>query len=567
MGLRSFGKICLVLLALIYGVTTGLNPAEASKQKKVASLKLSVSKDTELYQPDPNHLVLREALGSSAYKCTVLNQGTLQVLRSYRVAVKGEGYDSWTTFQDNGRFLLIQRLTQAGSGQYNNSLLDLITGQLIQLPTTSVENQISLIPAGKSAPWGVMIWEPDALKVQELKTNKVRTIGHRGKPLGWNPQGEYLVYSERGLLQVYHYAKAEVTTIAGEFTGPNLFFTWAPDGKRVFYYDSGQLRIYGLTGQSQILAPFKPIFEGPLMESPSIVQWNPKKTIVTFQDQSQVIHWYDLTTNTYRSIPKPDQRVDTTYGGGLLDIYWNPQGTELKFLTDRRIGKMQWTNNNLYVPRQGVYQTVYLNGSAKFSYFKQYLLFQTDIEMMGSSDQFAHKLGVYDFTSGKLTLVDKISDYQLSPDGKRIIVYQDTGLGFAGQAYLLSERDWKVAGQIKGLKQGWLKVQNKAVYLVPGPKGSTLVYGCDLNTMKTTRLLSIGKNEAYQLHVDGQGAVFSFPWRKKLMMYNGQRVVEKRLNGTVAEIGSLAPRVLPDGRTYVYMEQVKQQYYLQLGRF
>lgn len=564
--------------------TVTLKSQIVSKNAPNIAMTKTVFKDTEIFELENKYLVIRERKSFGEYIITVLDKNTCEQINFYSIKFKGSGWDSWS--YSKSRYQIVRRIVAEGSNSYYTYLVDLVSGNINELPIMSVDSNLILPPEslyvrdeylrmkevslqnGGNIYNTILFRDSDKYIVYNLEKESSATLGFADtiKPFGWNSDGTYLAFVDNSNLKLYNSKTDEVQTIVRNQDGNAGFLTWCPDGKGFFFYIDGRLKYMKMNGEVSDIGSYEPVLDGP-PEKPSLAQWNPALTKVAIQDKTSKIYLIDISKDDVRIIDKPESDFDSSYGAGLMDIFWTPDGTDIKFMSYRSMGKMQYINDDLYIKnQQGNFELISVNGADDFTYYKHYILFLSDISMMGSYDKFAQKLGVYNLNSGKLTYIDDIEKYEITPDNNSVILYKNIFNG-NGAGYLLDENTMEPGKTISGVYWGAIKtVGGRFVFQSLTPNGEITFSVLDSSKMQTNKILSFNDKEQYFVTGNEKVMAFYVPSRKKIFFYNGVQLSSIDITGKlVAEMFGY-PLINSDGTIFCYIEELQGTYSLKLEK-
>lgn len=562
---RTGIKLTAVLMLMVFWFNSWIGVAWGktwNKQPAAANyLKLPVQQNAEILFVDNNYVIIKERQAGSKYKITVMDKRYAKIIKTYSLAFAGYGWDSWSN-PGAGRYILVR---QAGGNYYYNYLVDILTGVSKALPKTSLDSELTGGPSAK----GVVIRDGEVTSILNIKTGEFVKLGEeRVKTFGWDRNGDYFGYIKDGLLQIFNVSTMQPVTIAGREGKELSFAEWTSDGKGILYEADGLLKVYKLSGSTKVLGEFNPVPEGQFL-MPDPVQWNPQKTKAAIQDMSDKIYIYDVTGDVYGTVYKPQPDFDTKFGAGLMDVFWSPDGADIKFLSYRNLGKMQYTNGNVYLyDKDGLYEELKLKSSKDFTFYKNYLLFLTDIEMMGTADVFAHKLAVYDLQKRQLHLIDKVGRFEVTPDKQKVLLYKEYPAD-SGPVYLLDEQNWKLGKPVPGLTWNWgLFVNGKRIIISPGKSNTRSISAFDSNKSKNINLLTVRNNEQFYLTYGKNIVLIYVPGRQKVYFYNGLKLWSINVKGQiVGNYGHFqAPQLALGEKEYYYLERVKGKTYFRMAK-
>lgn len=553
---------------------------------------------TEVLNVAENYVVIKEQKSFGNYTVTVIDRAAGKTAGTYSLLLPGFGWDSWNYSKD--RYFIVRRLINQEGKRYYNYRVDILTGKIDYLPTTSADSEIitppqslwfrgldlkpleTVVPQGET--FGVLIRDIDKYLICNIKTRVSYELGRidQIKPFGWSPGGKYYAYVHNNRLMLFMPESMKAITVSlvnvnsdGEkaVTGSEaqsdenspVFLAWTPDGKSIFFAQNGKLALYKIDGTYQVLGEFNPVTEGP-PENPEAVQWNPLGNKAAIQDQTNRMYIYDLVTGDVKIVNKLKSDMPGTYGAGLMDVFWKSDGTDIQFLSYRSMGKMQFINDDLFIAHNNSFSQVDLKGADSLSYYKGYLLFLTDIEMMGTADKFAHGLGIYDFEAGKLFTIPNVGRYEVI-EGNKLLVYKDF-FEQDGRPFLVDEKNWRISKVVPlPVPMGFdVTVNGKKISMVQYKNGTSKIISYDLNSGQMETLLSLTKKEQAYFDSDKNIETIYIPARKTIYLYNGSNLLNIKTAGILTSGLFYSPHIMIDNSQYYFMENVGGKTYFKMGK-
>lgn len=563
-------KVILIVIAIIICLCAFISEAKAEPQVSDAVtgqtlITKQVEKDTEIFEIEDKYLVIRERKAYGDYFITVLEEDTYKQINAYSLQVKGSGWDNWS-YSDT-RYQVLRRAVSEEVASYASYMVDLVAGTAKVLPFMSTDSE--LLPS--AAVPVVLYRDSDQFLMYNLEKGASTSIGstQKVKPYEWNQDGTEFAFADDGALKMYLAKTGEIKLIdKNKVTG---FLGWCPDGNGFLYYTDGLLKYMQINGVAFNVGTYDPVLE-ELFNYPAMLQWNPSHSKAAIQDKTNKMYLLDFTDGTLnkaniKTIHKPEQDSEHTYGADLMDVFWSADGSDIQFMSYRVMGKMQYINDDFYIKnRQGKFELVSVNGADQITYYKNYILFLTEVSMMGTFDKFSEKMGIYDLNTGKLVYIDKIEKFEVTPDRNHVILYKNY-FSENSQSSLLDESTLQPGKILPGIYWGSVnQAGGKLIFAASTPLGVTTFSVLNLSKTEADAFLTFNDREQYLVNTNKNKSLMAFaaPGRNLIYVHNGFELAAFKVAGTLMTPPFISSNIDSSGAVISYIEEIQGQKYLKV---
>ena len=171
----------------------------------------------------------------------------------------------------------------------------------------------------------------------------VLEAGYINSP-SWSPDGEWLVFSNSGVIQKCKRDGSELTTFDGldDVEGGFFFPDWTPDGEYILFdraiNEEGVSNLFSMTAD---FAEAQPIFGITLIASRNVELSPTHPKIVYMKASAEWPHWEIFLANVQGT---SNQRL--TQGKDNRDPSWSPDGNQIAWSRDGQLSLMNADGSN-----------------------------------------------------------------------------------------------------------------------------------------------------------------------------------------------------------------------------
>lgn len=559
MPMKKIKKIILKVFtfALIFGLAISSVQAVSIINVTPSVLKKITLEATDylIIDADKDYVCIKENIFSkNKTKITVLHKKTYEFKKSYYLPYFSDWKGNLGDTVTDSRYWAVSKVTS--DQKYEYFILDLITGKLVKIIDKSIEidtpinTLLNVSPGSDTALYCSSSNRFGFIKLSTGQTVKdvtpviVRNPEQDRK--NWSENGKYTVFYKDNILYLLDAVTMKQTEVSENGGTDAFFLDWLPNNSGFVYLSDKKVRLYFFKNNDVQDT------EITLAEIPQnqyyteMINWNKAKNKFAICTNNRV-YYYDLKAHKKEEtdISSDYTALTKKYSSQELaveDLIWAPD--------DKMIGVIGFRLSNIDVLDEMLVwngkKYINLSGAKRPSYYKHYLLYYSDIELVGNSSTIQNSLKVLDLNTMKLYTFNNVKSAEITPDGSKIIAYDSSGkYDFNLKAHIVDESKYKLGNTIAELKynaysDGYITGPNGGNYC----KGSRIFCSSTFDTyqvfsyskMKSETILKFSKNQIdkldwYQTEKNG-----FFIWNNKLKSmyaYTDGRLIKFNVNRSV----------------------------------
>jgi hypothetical protein len=519
------------VLSLLFSCT--VYPAGAVQTTILKAVQLNritlESTDYSVIDADKDYVCVGQNLPSAKkVKMSVISKNNYKVVKTYSF----DYYANWNRHNDdaapleNTRYSLLSY--PSGKNLYKNYILDMVTGKKLQLlqtsspiirlePSTGCDTIFYSYMNGTSHYFSYVQFstgkKTDPIKSGDLRNPRLEQV--------WNENGKYSVFYRDGKLMLLDAANMKQNEVCKADNEKDMFLDWLPNDKGIVFMDDDEIKLYLLNENriedTGIAAP-----EFKNLSSSDIIKWNKAKTKFAVNTRGR-ISYFDLKNNKkeeqdisqhINEIVKQNPNTNKE----MLELVWNPDDDKIGIIgfknvyLDRLDAMLIWNGSE--------YSNINIGTAGQPLYYKNYVLFCSDIFLRDDSLMLPFSLKMYDLKTKKLYTIQNVRYTKITPDGKNIIAFTckaKEDLYFSG-VYLVDETKHKLGKAVPGPEALAYSFANEKELYISNDKQTYSVF--NFRTLKKESLVKFNKTQSSsQDRIDimsNDKSKYLFIWKDKL---------------------------------------------------
>jgi hypothetical protein len=573
MRLESIKKVVALTIIIIFIINclleTNAVQMTTVKPALLSQLKLE-STDYSIINADKNYICIGENIPSKKkVKMSVISKNNYKIVKKYYFDFVSywnlNSYDG--SLLSEGRYRSLSYPT--GKKSYSNYIIDIVTGKKVKLKETTVSN-ISLLTSPDCDI--VEYYYQDSSKANTyygyMKFSTGQTINaiyaktwHPPITNEWSENGKYTLYYNNKSLFLLSTVNMKQTEICKTTNSDGLFMEWLPNNNGFIYVEDSEIKLYFFK-DSRILVTGIRLQEKYINQYN--INWNKSKTKFAVYGANDTLYYYNIKENITEQqdfakylnpIKEQNPNVQTILPGP--EMIWTPDDQKIGIIgpkdtmADALTALIVW-NGTKYVNigadfTKGHENYMLFYYSKRPSYYKHYVLFYSDLELMGNSSTLQNSLKIYDFNNNKLYKIKNVKMAQITPIGNKLIVFESKDIyDFNLTAHLLDENSYILSKTINGFgteafDDGNISTPNNNYDCFGGKRlvvsSSNDIYSIlDYNKLKKEPLIKFSKNQLSSKDWRVINKTGCYIWNDKsktMYLYDWNKLIKIPLNKSI----------------------------------
>jgi hypothetical protein len=342
----------------------------------------------------------------------------------------------------------------------------------------------------------------------------------------WGESGRYSVFYKDGKLMLLNAANMKQNEVCKDDNENDMFLDWLPNDKGIIFVDDNEIKLY-LVNENRvedtgIAVPEFENFRYWGKDNLDVITWNKAKTKFAINARGK-INYFDLKNNKKEEQDISQQineivKQKPNTNKEMLELVWNPDDDKIGIIgfrnvyLDRLDAMLVWNGSE--------YLNINIGTAMETSYYKNYVLFYSDIFLRDDSLMLPFSITMYDLKTKKLYTIQNVRYTKITPDGKNILAFtckSKEDLNFSG-AYLVDETKHKLGKAVPGPEVMPYSSKNEKWLYISEDMQTYSVF--NFSTLKKESLVIFNKTQSSSLdwmdiRANGKSN-YMFIWKDKL---------------------------------------------------